>query len=126
MRFDHSFLVLGAGVIVGLRTSASLVLGGVLLVALDVLVEFGAFALLRYRTFTTAIYGAFRAGFSGAEPALLSMILLLLCIACLTAEFFVRGGARYGRLARGARRGAVRARAPPTLIRRTPSPAPSR
>jgi OPT family oligopeptide transporter len=31
MRFDHSFLVLGAGVIVGLRTSASLVLGGVLL-----------------------------------------------------------------------------------------------
>jgi uncharacterized oligopeptide transporter (OPT) family protein len=31
MRFDHSFLVLGAGVIVGLRTSLSLVLGGVLL-----------------------------------------------------------------------------------------------
>jgi iron(III) transport system permease protein len=82
-------------------------LGGVLLVALDVLVEFGAFALLRYRTFTTAIYGAFRAGFSGAEPALLSMILLLLCVACLTAEFFVRGGARYGRLARGARRRAA-------------------
>jgi len=79
-------------------------LGGVLLVSLDVLVEFGAFALLRFRTFTTAIYGAYRAGFSGAEPALLSVILLLLCIACLTAEFFVRGRARYGRLARGARR----------------------
>ncbi len=79
-------------------------LGGVLLVALDVLVEFGAFALLRFRTFTTAIYGAYRAGFSGAEPALLAMVLLLLCIACLTAEFFVRGRARYGRLGRGARR----------------------
>jgi iron(III) transport system permease protein len=82
-------------------------LGGVLLVSLDVLVEFGAFALLRFRTFTTAIYGAYRAGFSGAEPALLSIILLLLCIACLTAEFFIRGRARYGRLARGARRRAA-------------------
>jgi iron(III) transport system permease protein len=82
-------------------------LGGVLLVALDVLVEFGAFALLRFRTFTTAIYGAYRAGFSGAEPALLAMVLLLLCVICLTAEFFVRGGARYGRLARGARRRAA-------------------
>jgi iron(III) transport system permease protein len=82
-------------------------LGGVLLVALDVLVEFGAFALLRFRTFTTAIYGAYRAGFSGAEPALLAMVLLVLCIACLTAEFFVRGRARYGRIARGARRRAA-------------------
>jgi len=82
-------------------------LGGVLLVALDVLVEFGAFALLRFRTFTTAIYGAYRAGFSGAEPALLAIILLFLCILCLTAEFFVRGRARYGRLARGARRRAA-------------------
>ncbi len=83
-------------------------LGGMLLVALDVLVEFGAFALLRFRTFTTAIYSAYRAGFSGAEPALLSMILLILCIACLAAEYFVRGRARYGRLARGVRRRAVR------------------
>jgi len=79
-------------------------LGGVLLVALDVLVEFGAFALLRFRTFTTAIYGAYRAGFSGAEPALLAVVLVVLCILCLTAEFFVRGRARYGRIARGVRR----------------------
>ncbi len=83
-------------------------LGGVLLVSLDVLVEFGAFALLRFRTFTTAIYGAYRAGFSGAEPALLAMVLLVLCVACLGAEFFVRGRARYGRIARGARRRAAR------------------
>ena len=83
-------------------------LGGMLLVALDTLVEFGAFALLRFRTFTTAIYSAYRAGFSGAEPALLSMILLVLCAACLGAEYFVRGQARYGRLARGTRRAALR------------------
>jgi len=82
-------------------------LGGVLLVALDVLVEFGAFALLRFRTFTTAIYGACRAGFSGAEPAVLAMVLLVLCVACLTAEFLVRGRARYGRIAHGVRRRAA-------------------
>ncbi len=76
-------------------------LGGMLLVALNSLVEFGAFALLRFRTFTTAIYGAYRTGFSGSEPALLAMVLLLLCILCLTAEALVRGTSRYGRLARG-------------------------
>lgn len=82
-------------------------LGGMLLVALDVLVEFGAFALLRFRTFTTAIYSAYRAGFSGAEPALLAVILLILCIGCLAAESLVRGRARYGRIARFTRRGAT-------------------
>jgi iron(III) transport system permease protein len=83
-------------------------LGGILLVALDVLVEFGAFALLRFRTFTTAIYSAYRAGFSGAEPALLAVVLLLLCMACLVAEYFVRGRAKYGRFGKGARRAAAR------------------
>jgi iron(III) transport system permease protein len=83
-------------------------LGGVLLVALDTLVEFGAFALLRFRTFTTAIYSAYRAGFSGAEPALLAVVLILLCVLCLTAEYWVRGRAQYGRLARGTRRAAAR------------------
>jgi iron(III) transport system permease protein len=82
-------------------------LGGMLLVALNTLVEFGAFALLRFRTFTTAIYAAYQAGFSGAEPALLAMILIVLCIVCLIAEYFVRGKARYGRLARGTRRNAA-------------------
>jgi len=71
-------------------------------------VEFGAFALLRFRTFTTAIYAAYRAGFSGAEPALLAMVLIVLCIACLVAEQLVRGRARYGRLARGTRAQAAR------------------
>jgi len=83
-------------------------LGGMLLVALDTLVEFGAFALLRFRTFTTAIYSAYQAGFTGAEPALLAVVLLVLCAICLGAEYFVRGRARYGRLARGTRRAAIR------------------
>jgi iron(III) transport system permease protein len=83
-------------------------LGGVLLVVLDTLVEFGAFALLRFRTFTTAIYSAYRAGFSGAEPALLGLVLLALCALCLAAEWRVRGRARYGRIGRGSRRPAAR------------------
>lgn len=84
-------------------------LGGSLLVALNSLVEFGAFALLRYRTFTTTIYGNYRAGFSGAEPALLAMVLLVLCIICLNAELLLRGENRqYGRLANGVRRSPLR------------------
>jgi iron(III) transport system permease protein len=83
-------------------------LGGVLLVVLDTLVEFGAFALLRFRTFTTAIYSAYRAGFSGAEPALLGLVLLALCALCLAGEWQVRGRARYGRIGRGSRRPATR------------------
>ena len=85
-------------------------LGGMLLVALDVLVEFGAFALLRFRSFTTTIYAAYRTGFSGDEPALLSVVLVLLCIGCLAAEWLARGQARYGRIARGTRGKAVRHR----------------
>jgi len=83
-------------------------LGGMLLVALNTLVEFGAFALLRFQTFTTTIYAAYRAGFSGAEPALLAVVLVLLCVACLSAEALLRGKAQYGRLARGTRRSAAR------------------
>lgn len=84
-------------------------LGGVLLVALNTLVEFGAFALLRYRTFTTTIYGTYRAGFFGAEPALLAMALLCFCIFCLLMEALARGKIQnYGRLARGVRRSAWR------------------
>ena len=79
-------------------------LGGMLLVALDTLVEFGAFALLRFRTFTTEIYAEYRTGMDGPEPALLAMVLVALCLLCLVAEARVRGGARYARVGGGARR----------------------
>jgi iron(III) transport system permease protein len=83
-------------------------LGGVLLVALSVLSEFGAFVLLRFRTFTTEIYAEYRASFDGAGAAVLACILMLLCLICLIAEFKVRGLARYDRLDRGARRSTIR------------------
>ncbi len=66
-------------------------LGGMLLVALNVLTEFGAFALLRFRTFTTELYAEYRTGFDGPETALLALVLILLCLACLALEVKVRG-----------------------------------
>lgn len=83
-------------------------LGGVLLVALSVLSEFGAFVLLRFRTFTTEIYAEYRASFDGSGAALLACILMLLCLVFLVSEFKVRGLARHDRLDRGTRRRPVR------------------
>jgi iron(III) transport system permease protein len=78
--------------------------GGMLLVALNVLVEFGAFALLRFRTFTTELYAEYRTGFDGPGASLLAVVLLVLCLTCLLAEMRVRGGAHYARLGPGVRR----------------------
>ena len=81
--------------------------GGMLLVALNVLVEFGAFALLRFRTFTTELFAEYRTGFNGPSASLIAVVLLALCLICLFAEMKVRGGARYARLGRGVRRKAI-------------------
>ncbi len=85
-------------------------LGGMLLVALNVLVEFGAFALLRYRTFTTQLYAQYRTGLTGPDAALLATVLILLCLLCLVLELKVRGRAVHASLTRGARRPAARYR----------------
>jgi iron(III) transport system permease protein len=79
-------------------------LGGALLVTLNILVEFGAFALMRFRTFTTEIYAAYRSGFDGAEAAALAIVLLLFCLACLAAEYLFRRDAHYARIGRGTQR----------------------
>jgi len=75
-----------------------------LLVALNVLVEFGAFTLLRFRTFTTELYAEYRTGFNGPGASLLAVVLLALCLLCLFAELRVRGTALYARIGRGTRR----------------------
>jgi iron(III) transport system permease protein len=79
-------------------------LGGVLLVALNTLTEFGAFALLRFRTFTTEIYTEYRVGIDGPPAALLAVLLVLLCVICLALEWRIVGRARYARVAGGVRR----------------------
>jgi iron(III) transport system permease protein len=83
-------------------------LGGMLLVALGVLSEFGAFQMLRYRTFTTEIYAEYRTSFDNGGASLVACVLLLLCLMLLALEFRLRGRARYERVDRGARRAALR------------------
>jgi iron(III) transport system permease protein len=79
-------------------------LGGMLLVALHMLTEFGAFALLRFRTFTTELFVEYRTGFNGPDASLLAVVLLLLCLLCLLGELKVRGAVSYARIGRGTRR----------------------
>jgi iron(III) transport system permease protein len=83
-------------------------LGGMLLVSLNVMVEFGAFSLLRYRTFTTEIFAEYRTGFAGPGAALLATVLVLICLLLLAGEAALRGRARYARVGRfTGRRGGV-------------------
>ncbi|MGY1601577.1 ABC transporter permease [Geodermatophilus sp. SYSU D00815] len=80
------------------------VLGGSLLVALHLLAEFGAFAMLRYPTFTTAIYDQYRATFNGPGATMLAGVLVLLCLGLLLAELRLRGRHGFARTGRGAAR----------------------
>ncbi|MEX3813298.1 ABC transporter permease [Paraburkholderia sp. BR13439] len=83
-------------------------LGGMLLVALGVLSEFGAFTLLRFHTFTTQIYAEFRTSFDAGGASLLACLLIVICLVVLAFEFRVRGAARYERVDRGTRRAVLR------------------
>lgn len=85
-------------------------LGGCLLVSLHLLAEFGALALLRYPTFTTAIYDQYESSFAGAAATMLAGVLVLLCLLLLVAEIRLRGRARYARVGAGAARPATRLR----------------
>ena len=89
------------------------ILGGSLLIALHMLVEFGALSILGLQTFTTAIYQQFELEFSNANAAMLSAVLLFMCLLMLWFELRVRGKARHVRIGQGvARRGApIRLRA---------------
>jgi iron(III) transport system permease protein len=55
--------------------------GGALLVALHLLAEFGLFAMVRFDTFTTAIYDQFQSTFSGPAANMLAGVLALCCLA---------------------------------------------
>lgn len=83
-------------------------LGGSLLVALHLLAEFGALQMLRYPTFTTAIYDQYRATFNGPGATMLAGVLVLLCLLLLLAEIRLRGRRGYARAGRGAPRPARR------------------
>ncbi len=79
-------------------------LGGMLLVGLDALVEFDAFAAVKFQTFSTDVYAQYLTGISVSGAAVLSMVSIVLCIAMLGGEWKLRGGAQYTRVSQGARR----------------------
>ncbi len=83
-------------------------LGGLLLVALDALVEFDAFVALRFQTFSLDVYAQYRLGFSASGAAALSFFSIVLCLVLLFGEAGLRGDANYTRVSRGARRPPVR------------------
>ncbi|GAB4100849.1 iron ABC transporter permease [Sinomonas halotolerans] len=76
--------------------------GGALLVALHLLAEYGAFAMVRFDTFTTAIMEQYRSTFNGAAGNMLASVLVALCLVLLAAEARLRGNARYARIGSGA------------------------
>ncbi|MFQ4150088.1 iron ABC transporter permease [Arthrobacter sp. LAPM80] len=76
--------------------------GGALLVSLHLLAEYGAFAMIAFDTFTTAIYDQFRSTFNGAAANMLASVLVLFCLLLLLAESRSRGSARYARVGAGA------------------------
>lgn len=78
--------------------------GGMLIVALHELAEFGAFSMLRFETFTTAIYSEYQSSFDGPAANSLASILVVLCLLLLLAEVRLRGRGRYSRIGSGSAR----------------------
>ncbi len=85
-------------------------LAGSLLIALHMLVEFGALSIMGLQTFTTAIYQQFELEFSNANAAMLSAVLLMLCLALLGLELRARGKGRHVRIGQGVARQAEQVR----------------
>lgn len=80
------------------------ILGGSLLIGVHLLAEYGAFAMLRFDTFTTAIFQQFQATFDGAAGSALAGVLVLCCLALLLLEARLRGSVRYARVGSGSPR----------------------
>ncbi|HEY9215712.1 MAG TPA: ABC transporter permease subunit, partial [Ancylobacter sp.] len=78
--------------------------GGSLLVGLHLLAEYGLYAMIRFDTFTTAIFDQFQSTFNGPAAYMLSSVLVLLCFALLGGEVVVRGHGRLARIGAGAPR----------------------
>ncbi len=77
---------------------------GSLLVALYVMSDFGAVSMMRFDTFTRAIYIRFGSAFDRSTVAVLSLVLVALVALVLTIDWSQRRNARYHRLGSGAAR----------------------
>lgn len=78
--------------------------GGALLVGTHMFAEFGALALLRVQTFTTAIFESYELQFNSSAAAMQSMVLLALCVPLIWAEIRLRGGRNVARVGKGSAR----------------------
>lgn len=83
---------------------------GALLVGLYTLSDFGAVSLMRYETFTWAIYQQYQSSFDRSIAAVLALALVGLATALLLMEAYSRGRGRYYRTGSGAARVLRRAR----------------
>lgn len=68
---------------------------GALLVALDILAEYGTVALLRYETFSSAIFVQLSGRYDRSAASVLSGILVVLAIGILWSELQLQGRARF-------------------------------
>ena len=82
---------------------------GALLVALYTLSDFGAVSLLRYETFTWAIYIQYESALDRTIAAALSLVLVSVAFGILATEAFTRGQSRYYRSGVGVMR-------PPAMV----------
>ena len=91
---------LGAGPVrrflrVTLPSVRTAMLGGTLVVALYLLAEYGTFAVLRFRTFATAIFTQYTLGFDAASASLLTLVLCLMGVLLLGGEYALGGRNRH-------------------------------
>jgi iron(III) transport system permease protein len=82
------------------------ILGGALLVELHLLAEYGLFAMIRFDTFTTAIFEQFQSTFNGPAANMLAGVLAVCCLGFLALDALLRGRVRYARLGQGSARSA--------------------
>lgn len=80
------------------------IIAGALLVALYTLSDFGAVSLLRYQTFTFAIFIQFESALDVSIAAALSLVLVVLAVTLLVLESWNRGKGRYYRTTPGSPR----------------------
>jgi iron(III) transport system permease protein len=74
---------------------------GALLVALDILAEYGTVALLRYETFSSAIFVQLAGRYDRSAASVLSGVLILLAVWLLWGEIRAQGQARFTQMDSG-------------------------
>ncbi|NNG19680.1 iron ABC transporter permease [Naumannella sp. ID2617S] len=78
--------------------------GGLLLVALHLLSEYGAFAMMRFDTFTTAIMSQYQSTFASEAATTLAGVLVLACLLILALDARLRRNTSLARVGSGSPR----------------------